>query len=67
VSHYRHLVVACVRRYANSPEPTKDLMQTGYVGLLNAVNNFDPAYRNGLAAYALPSIPDELKRHFTAT
>jgi RNA polymerase sigma-B factor len=64
VSHYRHLVVACVRRYANSPEPTEDLMQTGYVGLLNAVNNFDPAYGNGLAAYALPSISGELKRHF---
>src|SRR6516162_6723518 len=43
VSRHRNLVRSCVRRYQNSPEPAEDLMQVGYVGLLKAINNFDPA------------------------
>jgi RNA polymerase sigma-B factor len=39
-------------------------MQVGYVGLLKAINNFDPALGFGLAAYAEPCITGELKRHF---
>jgi RNA polymerase sigma-B factor len=64
VTRYRHLVYSCVRRYLSSPEPAEDLMQSGYVGLLSAINNFDPAYGGTLAAYALPCISGELKRHF---
>lgn len=37
------LVKSCVRPYQGSPESTEDLMQVGYVGLLKAINNFDPA------------------------
>jgi RNA polymerase sigma-B factor len=64
VSRNRHLVTSCVRRYANSPEPIEDLMQTGYIGLVSAINNYDPGYGKRLAAYALPCISGELKRHF---
>jgi RNA polymerase sigma-B factor len=39
-------------------------MQVGYVGLLKAINNYDPAYGSGLAAYALPCVSGEIKRHF---
>lgn len=39
-------------------------MQVGYVGLLKAINNFDPAFGNGLRAYAEPCITGEIKRHF---
>jgi len=38
------MVAACARQYRGSPEPAEDLMQVGYVGLLKAINNFDPAY-----------------------
>jgi RNA polymerase sigma-B factor len=39
-------------------------MQVGYVGLLKAINNFDPAFGGGLRAYAMPCITGEVKRHF---
>jgi RNA polymerase sigma-B factor len=64
VTRYRWLVRACVRRYLNSPEPAEDLMQVGYVGLLKAIGNFDPAICGSLAAYARPCIRGELKQHF---
>src|ERR1019366_2168191 len=51
-------------RYRRSPEPAEDLMQVGYVGLLKAINNFDPAVGGSLAAYAQPCISGEIKRHF---
>ena len=40
------------------------LMQVGYLGLLKAIGNYDPAFGNGLRAYAVPCISGELKRHF---
>jgi RNA polymerase sigma-B factor len=64
VSRYDWLVRSCVRRYLHTPEPAEDLMQVGYVGLLKAIGNFDPAICGSLAAYARPCISGELKRHF---
>ena len=64
VSRHRNLVRSCVQRYRRSPEPVEDLMQVGYVGLLKAINNFDPAVGGSLAAYAQPCISGEIKRHF---
>src|SRR5260370_23437613 len=64
VSRHRNLVRSCVQRYKRSPEPAEDLMQVGYVGLLKAINNFDPALGGSLAAYAQPSISGEIQRHF---
>jgi RNA polymerase sigma-B factor len=64
VARYRNLVWSCVQPYSRGPESTEDLMQVGYVGLLKAINNFDPAVGSGLAAYARPCITGEIKRHF---
>jgi RNA polymerase sigma-B factor len=64
VERYAHLVQACVRPYRLSPEPVEDLMQVGYVGLLKAINNFDPEAGDSLSAYAAPCISGEVKRHF---
>jgi len=64
VYRHRNLVWACVQRYRRSPEPAEDLMQVGYIGLLKAINNFDPALGGSLAAYAQPCIYGEIKRHF---
>jgi RNA polymerase sigma-B factor len=64
VARYRHLVWSCVRRYSRSSEPVEDLMQVGYVGLLKAINSFDPALGFSLATYAEPCITGELKKHF---
>jgi RNA polymerase sigma-B factor len=64
VIRHRGLVRACVARYRGSPEQDQDLMQVGYVGLMKAINRFDPAAGGILAAYAHPTIMGELRRHF---
>jgi RNA polymerase sigma-B factor len=64
VRRYEFVVRACVRRYRDSPEPDEDLMQVGYLGLLKAINNFNPELGPGLVAYAQPCVSGELKRHF---
>ncbi len=64
VTRYRPLVRSCVLRYRNSTEPQEELMQVGYVGLLKAINNFDPDVGASLASYAQPCVSGEIKRHF---
>jgi RNA polymerase sigma-B factor len=64
VARYQGLVRSCVRPYRLSAVPTQDLMQVGYVGLLKAIGNFDPAAGASLAAYARPCISGEVKRYF---
>ena len=64
VVRYRGLVRACANRYRGSPEPTEDLIQVGYVGLMKAINNFDPGIGRSLGAYAQPCITGEIKRYF---
>jgi RNA polymerase sigma-B factor len=64
VERYGKLVRSCVRQYRGSPEPTEDLMQVGYVGLLKAINNYDPEVGDSLSAYAQPCVSGEIKRHF---
>lgn len=64
VERYHKLVISCVRPYRNSPENVDDLMQVGYVGLLKAINNYDPVAGDSLSAYALPCVSGEIKRHF---
>ena len=64
VVRYRYLVWSCVQRYNRGPEPVEDLMQVGYVGLVAAINNFDPAVGCSLATYARSHISGEIKRYF---
>jgi RNA polymerase sigma-B factor len=64
VVRYRYLVRSCVQRYNRGPEPAEDLMQVGYVGLVAAINNFDPAVGCSLATYARSHINGEIKRYF---
>jgi RNA polymerase sigma-B factor len=64
VERYTSLVQSCVRPYRRSPEPVEDLMQVGYLGLLKAINNFNPELGDSLAAYAAPCVSGEIKRHF---
>ena len=64
VERYTSLVQSCVWPYRRSPEPVEDLMQVGYVGLLKAINNFNPEIGDSLDAYATPCVSGEIKRHF---
>ena len=56
----RHLA----HRYAGRGEPTDDLIQTANVGLIKAVDKFDPERGVDFAGYAIPTIIGEIKRHF---
>jgi RNA polymerase sigma-B factor len=64
VARYESLVRSCARRYLGSPESADELMQVGYVGLMKAINRFDPEVGTSLAPYALACVSGEIKRHF---
>ncbi len=51
-------------RYIHSREPLDDLVQVAYVGLLNAIERFDPEHGRKFTTFAAPTILGELKRHF---
>lgn len=61
------LVRALARRYAGRGEPLDDLVQAGSVGLVKAVDRFDPGRGADLAAFATPAILGEIRRHFRDT
>lgn len=62
----RHLGLArhLARRYADSGEPYEDLVQVASIGLLKAVDRFDPDRGVNFSSYAVPTILGELRRHF---
>ncbi len=51
-------------RYVHSREPLDDLVQVACVGLLNAIDRFEPGRGKKFTSFAAPTIVGELKRHF---
>lgn len=52
------------RRFSSRGEEMDDLYQVACVGLINAVDRFDPAQGSSFAAYAVPTIMGEVRRYF---
>jgi RNA polymerase sigma-B factor len=51
-------------RYRFGREPLEDLMQVATLGLIKAIDRFEPAYGTAFSTFAVPCIAGELKRHF---
>lgn len=63
VRNFLPLAHRLASRYRNSGEPLEDLQQVAAVGLINAIDRYDPD-AGPFVRYAVPSILGELKRHF---
>jgi RNA polymerase sigma-B factor len=61
---YLPLAEYLARRFRNRGEPYEDLSQVAVIGLIKAVDGFDPGRGVEFASYAIPTIVGELKRHF---
>jgi RNA polymerase sigma-B factor len=62
----RHLSLArkIARRYSHTREPFDDLFQVASLGLLKAIDRFDPDRGLVFSSFAVPTILGEIKRHF---
>ncbi len=63
VARLRPVAQRLAARYRHTTEPLEDLEQVAYLGLLKAIERFDPD-RGPFMPYAVPTILGELKRHF---
>ena len=51
-------------RYRSSTESADDLLQVASLGLVKAIDRFDPSRGNAISTFAVPTILGELRRHF---
>jgi RNA polymerase sigma-B factor len=64
IEWYLPMSVYLARRFGGRGELLDDLTQVAAVGLINAVDRFDPARGVAFASYAIPTILGVIKRHF---
>jgi RNA polymerase sigma-B factor len=64
ILHHQRLVHYIAARYLGSGETLEDLIQVGNIGLINALDRFDPTQNVKFSTYAMPTIVGEIKRHF---
>jgi RNA polymerase sigma-B factor len=64
VEMHENLVRFLVAKFANRGEPVEDLVQVGTIGLINAIDRFEPERGIKFSTYATPTIVGEIKRYF---
>lgn len=64
ITMYLNLVRYLAHRFRNRGEPVEDLIQVGTIGLIKAIDRFDPGRNVEFTTYATPTIVGELKRYF---
>jgi RNA polymerase sigma-B factor len=64
VWRFMPLVRDLAQRYAYTEESLDDLIQVGALGLLKAIDRFEPGRGSKFTSYAAPTILGEIKRHF---
>lgn len=60
----RNLVTYLARRFLDRGELSEDVMQIGMVGLINALDGFDPSRGLKFSTFAIPTISGEIRRYF---
>jgi RNA polymerase sigma-B factor len=64
VLRYRSMIRTIAYHYQLPAQYQEDLLQVGYLGLMKAINNYDPAISDDLKPYARSCIIGEIKRFF---
>jgi RNA polymerase sigma-B factor len=64
VQRFLPLARQLARRYQRGGEPLDDLIQVASLGLLKAIDRFEPSRDTAFSSFAVPTILGELKRHF---
>ena len=64
VMNHMNLVRFLAKKFANRGEPLDDLIGVGTIGLMHAIDRFDPERGIRFATFATPTIVGEIKRHF---
>ena len=64
VERYLPLARHVAARYSGGSEPLEDLQQVASLGLVKAVDRFDPSRGVSFSSYAVPTIAGELRRYF---
>ena len=64
VRGYESLVYFLARKFQNRGEPFEDIAQVGFLGLIKAIERFDPELGNEFTTFATPTVAGEIKRYF---
>lgn len=64
ILYHQRLVRSIASRFLGGEETLEDLIQVGNIGLINALDRFDPSQGNRFSTYATPTISGEIRRHF---
>lgn len=64
VARFLPLAKSLARRYQRAGESQEDLVQVATIGLINAIDRFDPERTTAFSSFAVPTILGELKRYF---
>jgi RNA polymerase sigma-B factor len=64
IEDHRWIATHCARRFGGRGEPMSDLVQVGLLGVVKAVERYDPGFDVHFATFAVPTVLGELRRHF---